>query len=305
MNIVQRIIPKGRHNRPGVRRTPKYVIMHNTANPGATALGHARYLETTPETKSWHFTVDDVNVVQHLPLEESGYHAADGKYGPGNLYGIGVEVCEFEDAKRQAAADEKAAELVAWLLRKYGWGIDKVRTHREFSPSRKNCPRKLLPKWDQFLKAVQKHMGNANTTPHPILRFGSRGPAVKRLQEALLELGYKLPRYGADGAFGRETDAAVRQFQKDHRLVVDGVVGPKTWTALETAIAKKRAPKPAPKPAPAKEPDTLELVIAGAFTPGTGNAQKHAKRLEADGYDAWTITVPRNWVDILKGAGGK
>jgi peptidoglycan hydrolase-like protein with peptidoglycan-binding domain len=58
-----------------------------------------------------------------------------------------------------------------------------------------------------------------------LLRFGSRGPAVAKLQR---KLGIT-----ADGIFGPVTRAAVRSFQKRHGLVVDGIVGPQTRAALD------------------------------------------------------------------------
>lgn len=62
-------------------------------------------------------------------------------------------------------------------------------------------------------------------TLEPVKR-GSRGPAVKKLQERLLVLGYKLPRYGADGDYGGETQAAVKALIDDHYdgSVVDDLV---------------------------------------------------------------------------------
>jgi hypothetical protein len=58
-----------------------------------------------------------------------------------------------------------------------------------------------------------------------------RGDDVLSLQKKLLARGYNIVG-SADGVFGKKTDAAVRQFQSDQGLVVDGVVGPKTWSAL-------------------------------------------------------------------------
>jgi len=58
-----------------------------------------------------------------------------------------------------------------------------------------------------------------------ILKKGCKGDDVKELQKKLMSLGYKLPKYGADGEFGKETDKYVRQFQVDKKLKADGIVG--------------------------------------------------------------------------------
>jgi N-acetyl-anhydromuramyl-L-alanine amidase AmpD len=57
-----------------------------------------------------------------------------------------------------------------------------------------------------------------------ILRKGDRGPDVKKVQQAL-----DIP---ADGIFGSQTEGAVKQFQLEQKLAVDGIVGPNTWDAL-------------------------------------------------------------------------
>lgn len=74
----------------------------------------------------------------------------------------------------------------------------------------------------------------------PTLRRGSKGAAVKKAQQLLIERGYKLPKYGADGDYGSETEAAVKQFQKDWGLDQDGIIGPETWKMLQSTPAKKK-----------------------------------------------------------------
>lgn len=64
----------------------------------------------------------------------------------------------------------------------------------------------------------------------PVLRMGTYGPAIARVQERLQDLGL----YGGplDGVFGPQTEAAVMTFQRSRQLTADGVVGPATWRAL-------------------------------------------------------------------------
>jgi N-acetylmuramoyl-L-alanine amidase len=64
-----------------------------------------------------------------------------------------------------------------------------------------------------------------------ILKLGSRGEAVRQVQKAL----HLLP----DGIYGYETERAVRQFQMDHRLTVDGMVGPATLAKLLPSRLKR------------------------------------------------------------------
>ena len=69
-----------------------------------------------------------------------------------------------------------------------------------------------------------------------ILKHGCEGADVKTMQEGLLALDYDLGKYGADGDFGDCTELAVKAFQKDHKLEVDGEFGPKSLAALEAAL---------------------------------------------------------------------
>lgn len=100
-------------------------------------------------------------------------------------------------------------------------------------------------KWYGQLKDVSYSSENAPETPSapqddkqptttlPTLKRGSKGEYVTLLQTKLANLGYDLGSYGVDGDFGKATEAAVKKFQKDHGLEQDGIVGKKTWAALD------------------------------------------------------------------------
>ncbi len=114
VKITKDFIPVGHNNRPGYVMNPAYITVHNTANTArwANAAMHARY-EKNPETPtSWHFTVDEKEIYQHLPLNENGWHAGDGN-GTGNRKSIGIEICENSDGDF-----EKAVANAQWLIQK-------------------------------------------------------------------------------------------------------------------------------------------------------------------------------------------
>lgn len=65
------------------------------------------------------------------------------------------------------------------------------------------------------------------------VKFGSLGTSVVLLQQALTDSGFPLPKFGADGKFGSETNKAVKDYQKANALSADGVIGPNTMAALD------------------------------------------------------------------------
>ena len=65
-----------------------------------------------------------------------------------------------------------------------------------------------------------------------VLRHGSRGAQARTLQTLLIGYGYTCGSWGADGNFGTATETAVKNYQRDNGLSVDGIVGTNTWSKL-------------------------------------------------------------------------
>ena len=161
----------GRHIHVPLR--PTFITVHSTGSPGGTAATHARLLRegqiraTSQWNKRgfniWHFTVDDREVIQHMPLNEAGEHADHD--GPGNATSLGIEICEFHDNRQQQRALDRATELVSDVRRRFGISVDRVVPHYYWTMHRfhnwhKPCPAILMDngkpgaKWDAFRKRV-------------------------------------------------------------------------------------------------------------------------------------------------------
>jgi peptidoglycan hydrolase-like protein with peptidoglycan-binding domain len=93
-----------------------------------------------------------------------------------------------------------------------------------------------------------------------VLKRGNMGPAVEKIQQALIFLGFPVPNVGANGIFGDETDLAVRSYQEARGLDVDGVVGSETIGSLdeEFYIGPTEPSVPAPEPHISEVPTPLE-----------------------------------------------
>ena len=161
------LIDQEADNRPGGSNPCKYITIHETGNAakGADAVAHAAYLDSDAgkrDVVSWHYTVDDHAIVQHLPDYETAYHAGDGKDGPGNTTSIGIEICvnaggDFEAAKANAAA------LVRLLMEEHGISADRVVQHNHWNG--KDCPKTIRATagaWEAFLALCRGETANVS-----------------------------------------------------------------------------------------------------------------------------------------------
>lgn len=167
-------------------------------------------------------------------------HAGTGRWEgitSGNSSFIGIEAENNGlDPKNWPAVQMDAYErCVAAILKKIGAGANMCCGHKEYALPK---GRKPDPSFDMApFRAAVADLLVGKTPPPPIpatdakarptLRRGDRGDQVKTVQKAV---GAKV-----DGNFGGGTEAAVRVFQRDHGLTPDGIVGPKSWEAIDAA----------------------------------------------------------------------
>jgi N-acetyl-anhydromuramyl-L-alanine amidase AmpD len=237
---------------------------------GETAEQCARWFANPAAQASAHYCVDADSIVQCVRDQDVGWHA------PGaNHDGIGIEHAgrakqtgrEWSDAYSIAML-RLSASLVADLCRAYAiplaWlyaadlkaGKRGITTHDAVSKAFKRSTH-----WDpgagfpieRYLALVGAELGKAGgpdvaaavlKQSPPLLRIGSEGWQVTRLQR-LLRRHQLLPEPAkVDGDFGEITEAAVKAFQELADLEPDGIVGPLTWQALLATDAAQPAAVP-------------------------------------------------------------
>jgi len=182
VNIVQDYIPLGRKNRPFKANPCSYITIHNTgnANKGANAKSHSAYVKSDSAANafvSWHYTVDDSIIYQHLPDNETAYHAGDGS-GTGNTKSIGIEICMNSDGDLLMAT-ENATEITQSLCKKHNIPLENIVQHNHWTG--KYCPQMIKDSrpysWTVFIDKV-KALLNPTLPPIDSVRFNLLGNIV-------------------------------------------------------------------------------------------------------------------------------
>ncbi len=169
-----------------------WVVVHDTASAAteSNALAHANYLYNnavagTALWVSWHYTIDDTYIYQHLPENERGYHAGDGSTNPGegsylgggNRNGIGIEMAINDDGDMMRTW-QRTAKLVVDILTRNNLPRDNMRYHNDFSG--KDCPNTLrnaglIPLFEEF---VDNEYHIKTMYPDAIIEFTSHNPEL-------------------------------------------------------------------------------------------------------------------------------
>ncbi len=168
-----------------------YIVVHNTGNsaPSAGDEMHAIYIQNVENADkdcvSWHLTVDDDSATQHLPFDEVGYHAGDGK-GVGNTQGIGIEIAENKDYPN---CEANGIKLICALMHEYNIPIERVLPHRYFATNKKLCPGRILKSqatWERDWKVFQNRILQEYVRLYPAT---SIEPTIKEVLDGFVKRG--------------------------------------------------------------------------------------------------------------------
>ncbi|MFH9136811.1 N-acetylmuramoyl-L-alanine amidase [Streptomyces sp. NPDC017524] len=210
------------------------VVVHTTQGSYA---GSISWYQNPASEVSAHYTIrsSDGEVTQSVLEKDTAWHA-----GGTNSSSVGIEHEGYVDnpAWYTEAMYRSSAALTKHLAARYG--IPKNRSHiigHSEAPGADHTDPGPNWDWDHYMELIDGDPGNGGdglTFPtYTTQRSGSTGPQVKAVQTLLNAQGYQAG--AADGSFGPTTQGAVQAFQRARALEADGVVGPKSWTALLSA----------------------------------------------------------------------
>ena len=158
VNIRQNLVDSSKYNiKCPHEMNAEFIVVHNTAND-ASANNEIEYMKSNNNKVSFHYAVDDTEIVQGIPENRNAWHAGDGN-GNGNRKGIAIEICYSKSGgERFDKAEENAAEFIASKLKEKGWTIDKVKKHQDFA--NKYCPHRTLDYgWERCLNKIREQLG--------------------------------------------------------------------------------------------------------------------------------------------------
>ncbi|MDX2086053.1 MAG: peptidoglycan-binding domain-containing protein [Candidatus Melainabacteria bacterium] len=215
-----------------MRKKTDYIVIHCSDTPPSMDIG-AKEIDRWHRSKGWfrigyHFVIRrDGTVELGRELNEVGAHTLhynDRSVGVCLVGGMQEDRKKSENNFTQAQW-ETLDKLIGELEQQFPQA--KVLGHRDLNRGR-DCPCFDVQNWmTQRARPTQQDQAY-HPLVYSVLKQGARGPLVRSLQ-AKLNRWYGI---AVDGLFGMETKNAVQAFQRKERLIDDGIVGPRTWSAL-------------------------------------------------------------------------
>lgn len=169
MELIDRFVFWGRG-----ANVPQYLVIHETANPGATALNHVNYWSTGQQHGEAHYVTDWNGIVYHTtPDNLACWHVG----GAANSWSVGIELCHATNAADFEKTWRTAVEFAAWYLESQGWGVDRLISHNLANQVWDTYSDHTDPdgyfaefgkSWQEFVYAVSEEMEDDMATPEDV-----------------------------------------------------------------------------------------------------------------------------------------
>lgn len=243
--IVNNWLPSSKYGiKAPYAMNPQYITVHNTGNT-ASARNEAAYHNSNNAQVSYHVAIDDKEAVQLIPFNRTAWHAGDGMRN-GNMKSIGIEICYSMDngysgakSARYKAAEENAALYIAHILKQYGWGLDRLKRHYDWSG--KDCPHKMhaTNSYQAFRNRVQAHLNalNGKTTTAP-------KKTTSKPKKTTSSSGWKTNKHGtqykaAKGTWVNGNQPVMSRFGSPFRSAPEGGYAPAGWKCNYDEIVRQ------------------------------------------------------------------
>ena len=183
--------------------TPKGIMVHSTATPGATANTFINFWNKPGVSACVHAFIDDTGIYQTLPWNWRGWHAASGKNGSANNTHISFEICEPGGFKYSSGATmvgydvkkneeyfnnvyQKAVELCAYLCKKYNLTEKDIICHSE------GCAKGIASNHADVMHWFPKHNKNMDIFRNDVKTLLNGGIIVEPEKKEPTDNGYDI-----------------------------------------------------------------------------------------------------------------
>lgn len=252
--------------------TPKFIVIHYTANPAASAYNHYLYINRDYTGASAHYFIDEKEIIQILEDNWWGWHVGANSYKHKecrNSNSIGIEMCIQKDWTLSEIVVEKTVQLTKMLMKKHNIPAENVLRH--YDVTGKNCPAPFVQnpeRWQNFLaRLVDTDIQKIN----------------KKMQVTATELNVRtLP----------NTNGKILGTLKQNEIIIVTGVTNNNWYQFTYKNQVAYCSGAYLKEYVEQKP-ILYRVQVGTYSIYE-NAKKMEERLKKDGYDTYIITANIN-----------
>jgi N-acetyl-anhydromuramyl-L-alanine amidase AmpD len=270
---------------------PTMIIVHHTATANTTNYSQAHAYALARSIQDFHmfergwldsgqqFTISRGGYImegRHRSLEvlRGGTRHVRGAHTSGqNDYSLGIEnEGTYISVAPTTALWTKLVDLCAYMCQQYSISPSRIYGHRDYNNT--ECPGDVLyarlPRLRDEVAAKLGQPDPGDPVMWPTVSMGDSGEAVRTVQYLLRARGRT--ELTADGQFGSMTDTAVRWFQTNNALTVDGIVGSQTWPKLVMTVRNGDRNEAVKGAQSQLNRHGATLTVDGAFGPATESA---------------------------------